>query len=243
MKNLLHPIPCPSGTPLIGNLLSLNVKAPLQSLMELTRELGPIYWLNMMGKPTIIASGPEIVKELSDEPRFDKSARGPLRRVRSIRSDGLFTSDTSAPNWSKAHNILMPTFSQQSMDDYLPQMIDIAEQLMLKWERLNVDDEIDAARDMTGLTLDTVGLCGFDFRFNSFYREDFHPFIGALTRTLEISILQRQIPLEDIALRSRLKQQYKDALYMNKLVDDIVSERRRSGGKQHNFGRPHKLNS
>ena len=106
-----------------------------------------------------------------------------------------------------------------------------------------MDDEIDAARDMTGLTLDTVGLCGFDFRFNSFYREDFHPFIGALTRTLEISMLQRQIPLEDIALRSRLKQQYKDALYMNKLVDDIISERRRSGGKQHNFGRPHKLNS
>ena len=243
MKNPLHPIPCPSGTPLIGNLLSLNVEAPLQSLMELTRELGPIYWLNMMGKPTIIASGPEIVKELSDETRFDKSVRGPLRRVRSIRSDGLFTSDTSAPNWSKAHNILMPTFSQQSMDGYLPQMIDIAEQLMLKWERLNADDEIDVARDMTGLTLDTVGLCGFDFRFNSFYREDFHPFIGTLTRTLEISMLQRQIPLEDIALRSRLKQQDKDVLHMNKLVDDIVSERRRSGGKQHNFGHPHKLNS
>ncbi|MDA0280813.1 MAG: cytochrome P450 [Proteobacteria bacterium] len=77
MKNPLHPIPCPSGTPLIGNLLSLNAKAPLQSLMELTRELGPIYWLNMMGKPMIIASGPEIVKELSDETRFDKSVRGP----------------------------------------------------------------------------------------------------------------------------------------------------------------------
>jgi cytochrome P450/NADPH-cytochrome P450 reductase len=235
MKNPLHPIPCPSGTPLIGNLLSLNAKAPLQSLMELTRELGPIYWLNMMGKPMIIASGPEIVKELSDETRFDKSVRGPLRRVRSIGGDGLFTSDTSAPNWSKAHNILMPTFSQQSMDGYLPQMIDIAEQLMLKWERLNADDEIDVARDMTGLTLDTVGLCGFDFRFNSFYREDFHPFIGALTRTLEISMLQRQIPLEDIALRSRLKQQDKDVLYMNKLVDDIVSERRRSGGKQNDL--------
>ena len=88
MKTPLHPIPCPSGTPLIGNLLSLNAKAPLQSLMELTRELGPTYWLNMMGKPMIIASGPEIVKKLSDETRFDKSVRGPLRRVRSIGGDG-----------------------------------------------------------------------------------------------------------------------------------------------------------
>ncbi len=235
MTNPLHPIPNPAGTPFIGNMLTLDAKAPLQSLMELTRKMGPIFWLNMMGKPMIIASGPEIIKELSDETRFDKSVRGPLRRVRSIGGDGLFTSDTSAPNWSKAHNILMPTFSQQAMTDYLPQMIDIAEQLMLKWERLNADDEIDVARDMTGLTLDTVGLCGFDFRFNSFYREDFHPFIGALTRTLEISMLQRQIPLEDFALRSRLKQQEKDVLYMNKLVDDIVAERKRSGGKQNDL--------
>ncbi|MFT4863319.1 MAG: cytochrome P450/NADPH-cytochrome P450 reductase [Pseudohongiellaceae bacterium] len=235
MKNPLYPIPKPSGNPLIGNMLSVDAKAPLQSLMELTRKLGPIYWLDMMGKPVIIASGPEIVKELSDETRFDKSVRGPLRRVRTIGGDGLFTSDTSAPNWSKAHNILMPTFSQQAMVDYLPQMIDIAEQLMLKWERLNADDEVDVARDMTGLTLDTVGLCGFDFRFNSFYREDFHPFIGALTRTLEISMLQRQLPFEDIALRSRLNQQKDDVSYMNTLVDDIISERRRSGGEQNDL--------
>jgi cytochrome P450/NADPH-cytochrome P450 reductase len=235
MQNPLHPIPSPSGNPIIGNLFSVDAKAPLQSLMELTRELGPIYWLNMMGKPMIIASGPEIVKELSDETRFDKTVRGPLRRVRSIGGDGLFTSDTKAPNWSKAHNILMPTFSQQAMVDYLPQMIDIAEQLMLKWERLNADDQVDVVRDMTGLTLDTVGLCGFDFRFNSFYREDFHPFIGALTRTLEISMLQRQIPLEDIALRSRLKQQIVDVSFMNKLVDDIISERRRSPGGQNDL--------
>lgn len=235
MKNPLHPIPKPDGKVIIGNLLSVDAKAPLQSLMELTRELGPIYWLDMMGKPMIIASGPEIVKELSDEKRFDKSVRGPLRRVRSIGGDGLFTSDTTAPNWSKAHNILMPTFSQKAMVDYLPQMIDIAEQLMLKWERLNADEEIDVVRDMTGLTLDTVGLCGFDFRFNSFYREDFHPFIGALTRTLETSMMQRQLPLEELTLRARFKQQDEDVSYMNTLVDDIISERRRSGGEQNDL--------
>ena len=30
---------------------------------------------------------------------------------------------------------------------------------------------------MTALTLDTIGLCGFDYRFNSFYRRDYHPFV------------------------------------------------------------------
>ena len=56
-------------------------------------------------------------------------------------------------------------------------MVDIAEQLVHKWERLNADDEIDVVHDMTALTLDTIGLCGFGYRFNSFYRRDYHPFV------------------------------------------------------------------
>ena len=57
------------------------------------------------------------------------------------------------------------------MQGYHPMMVDIAEQLVLKWERLNADDEIDVTHDMTSLTLDTIGLCGFGYRFNSFYRD------------------------------------------------------------------------
>ena len=34
--------------------------------------------------------------------------------------------------------------------------------------------------DITRLTLDTIGLCGFDYRFNWFYRERLHPFVEAM---------------------------------------------------------------
>lgn len=234
-KNRLHPIPKPDSTPVLGNMLSVDGVKPLQGLMEMSKELGPIYWLDMMGKPIVLVSGPELVKELCDETRFDKTVRGPLKRVRAIGGDGLFTGDTTAPNWSKAHNILMPTFSQKAMVDYLPMMVDIAEQLMLKWERLNADEEIDVVRDMTGLTLDTIGLCGFDYRFNSFYREDFHPFIGALNRTLETCMKQKGLPFEKMLLRKRLKQMGEDVGFMNKLVDDIIRERRQGGGDQHDL--------
>jgi len=42
-------------------------------------------------------------------------------------------------------------------------------------DRLNSETTIDVVHDMTALTLDTIGLCGFDYRFNSFYRRDYHP--------------------------------------------------------------------
>lgn len=231
-KNRLHPIPKPDGHPIIGNALTVNADTPLQSLMKLTNDQGPIFWMDMMGTPIVMVSGAELVKELCDESRFDKTVRGALKRLRAIGGDGLFTGDTTAPNWSKAHNILMPTFSQKSMRDYLPMMTDIAEQLMMKWERLNSHDEIDVAHDMIGLTLDTIGLCGFDYRFNSVYSEKFHPFIDALTRTLEVSMLQRGLPLEDIFLRKRVEQLQEDIKFMNTLVDDIIRERRLTGGDQ-----------
>ncbi len=113
----------------------------------------------------MVVSGFELVNELCDETRFDKSVRGPLRRLRSFAGDGLFTAYTQEPNWSKAHNILLPAFSQHAMQGYHPMMLDIAEQLVLKWGRLNADEEIDVTRDMISLTLDTIGLCGFDYRF------------------------------------------------------------------------------
>jgi len=78
--------------------------------------------------------------------------------VRAVAGDGLFTADTSEPNWSKAHNILLQPFGNRAMQSYHPSMVDIADQLVKKWERLNGDEEIDVVHDMTALTLDTIGL-------------------------------------------------------------------------------------
>ena len=105
-------------------------------------------------------------------------------------------------------------------------MVDIAEQLVKKWERLNGDEEIDVVHDMTALTLDTIGLCGFDYRFNSFYRRDYHPFVELLVRSLETIMMTRGIPLEGLWLQKRRRDLAQDVAFMNKMVDEIIAERR-----------------
>jgi cytochrome P450 / NADPH-cytochrome P450 reductase len=200
----------------------------VQSLARLAKELGPIFWLDMMGSPIVIVSGHDLVDELSDEKRFDKAVRGPLRRVRAVAGDGLFTADTSEPNWSKAHNILMQPFGSRAMQSYHPSMVDIADQLVKKWERLNGDEEIDVVHDMTALTLDTIGLCGFDYRFNSFYRRDYHPFVESLVRSLETIMMIRGLPMENLWMQKRRRDLAGDVAFMNKMVDEIVAERRKN---------------
>ena len=225
----LRDIPKPPGKPVIGNAFTVDSSRMIQSLMELAEQYGPIFQLDIMGTPLVFVSGADLVAEVCDEKRFDKTVRGPLKRLRLIAGDGLFTGDTDDPNWAKAHNILLPSFSQKAMGSYLPMMIDIASQLMLKWERLNSDDVIDVPRDMIRLTLDTIGVCGFGYRFNSFYRHDFHPFIEALNRTLDTTQKMRGLPGEKLAKRLQIDQLHKDAAYMNNLVDEIIRERRQTG--------------
>ena len=227
-QNKLNPIPHPPRKPVVGTMLSLDSTAPVQDLVRKSKELGPIFWLDMMGQPLVIVSGFDLVNELSDEKRFDKAVRGALRRVRAIGGDGLFTADTTEPNWNKAHNILLSPFGGRAMQSYHPMMVDIVEQLVKKWERLNADDEIDVVHDMTALTLDTIGLCGFDYRFNSFYREDYHPFVGALVRSLETIMMTRGLPLEGLFMRARRTDMAADVAFMNNMVDEIVAERRKN---------------
>jgi len=225
-KNRLDPIPQPPRTLLLGNLLALGTTAPIQDMMRLAREYGPIYWLDMLGKPVVVVSGFSLVDELCDESRFDKSVKGALRRLRAFAGDGLFTAYTQEPNWSRAHNILLPNFGQRAMQGYHSMMVDIAEQLVLKWERLNADDEVDVTHDMTSLTLDTIGLCGFGYRFNSFYRETNHPFVGAMIGALGASMETRGLPLESFIKKDRERQLRADIHYMNEMVDRIILERR-----------------
>src|SRR5246127_2036948 len=229
-KNRLAPIPQPPTKPVVGNMLSLDSSAPVQNLTRLAKELGPIFWLDMMGAPIVVVSGHDLVDELSDEKRFDKGGRGALRGVRAVGGDGLFPADTNEPNWSKAHNILLTPFGNRAMQSYHPSMVDIAEQLVKKWERLNADEEIDVVHDMTALTLDTIGLCGFDYRFNSFYRRDYHPFVESLVRSLETIMMIRGLPLENLWMKKRRHDLASDVGFMNKMVDEIVAERRKSAG-------------
>lgn len=224
------PIPQPKTYGPLGNLLDMDKKLPNLTMMKWADEYGPIYRFVVLGRSTIVVSGPDYVAEVCDKSRFDKTDDGALKYARGIGGDGLFTAHTDEPNWRKAHNILMPSFSQNAMKGYHSMMVDITVQLIQKWSRLNPDDIIDVPGDMTRLTLDTIGLCGFHYRFNSFYRDQPHPFIVSMIRSLQEAMVKlSRLSLQD-KLMVRTKRQFdEDTKMMFALVDKIISERRQSG--------------
>jgi sulfite reductase alpha subunit-like flavoprotein/cytochrome P450 len=116
------------------------------------------------------------------------------------------------------------------MRGYHDMMMDIAVQLIQKWSRLNPDECVEVPEDMTRLTLDTIGLCGFNYRFNSFYREQPHPFISSMVRALSEAMNQLQrLGIQD-KLMVKTKRQFKrDIGVMYALVDKIIAERKAHG--------------
>jgi cytochrome P450/NADPH-cytochrome P450 reductase len=201
---------------------------PTQTRMALARRYGPIFQMPGFAHRMVMISDPALVDEICSDQYFDKLIGTAFKQVRVLLGDGLFSAYTQEPNWHKAHNILLPNFSLQAMKSYMPGMLDPAGQLMLKWERLNPTDEIDVPGDMTRLTVETIGLCGFGFRFNSFYRNDQHPFIQALLEGLTLAqegMLSGKTP-EQTAADPRMQ---RALAVMNALVDEVIALRKAGG--------------
>lgn len=223
----IRSIPQPPTRPIIGNVPDIGMETPVQNLMKLAQHYGPIFRVTLPNRTVLIVSSAELVAEISDQQRFDKLLHGPLIQIRDFAGDGLFTAYTEEANWSKAHRLLMPAFGPASMRNYFDDMLDIADQLFTKWERQGSETDFDVADNMTRLTLDTIALCGFGYRFNSFYQREMHPFVEAMVRALaEAGARARRLSIQTKLMRSTQRQYETDMQYMHGITDELIAKRR-----------------
>lgn len=107
-------------------------------------------------------------------------------------------------------------------------MQDIASQMILKWDRLGPDHEIDCADDLTRLAFDTIGLCAFSYRFNQFYSEEVHPFATQMSDVLAESGKKAGRPqLIQALYRRSERKRVADVQAMHALCDEIVADRKK----------------
>ncbi len=223
-------IPQPRPWPLLGNIPEIDAKNGIQSLMRLAAGHGPIFRLAILGRSIIVVGSHDLVDELCDETRFAKKNHRPLENIRKVVGDGLFSAYDHEPNWGIAHRLLTPAFGTLSIHGMFDRMLDIAEQMLLRWERFG-DAEIDVTDQVTRLTLDTIALCAFDVRFNSFYQAEMHPFVVAMLEGFEEAGRQaRQPELLTRALVWRARRQARNVAIMHGSADDLVARRRAAGG-------------
>ncbi|HWS36283.1 MAG TPA: cytochrome P450, partial [Actinoplanes sp.] len=222
-------IPGPKPLPLLGNLTSVlaaNAQTNVDFAREYHEKYGPIFAMTLAGQRMIFASGHALVAEMCGDPGWSKSVHATLAEVRAFAGDGLFTAHNDEPNWATAHRLLMPAFGPLAMKDHFPAMLDIADQMFTRWARFGPEAVIDVGDDMTRLTLDTIALAAFGLRLNSFYSEQTHPFVGAMTRSLvEAGARSERLPAVQALMLGTNRRYRTDIATMREITERIVADR------------------
>jgi cytochrome P450/NADPH-cytochrome P450 reductase len=188
---------------------------------------GEIYRLNLGGERLFISSV-ELVNEVCDEKRFHKIVSGGLNQVRNGTRYGLFTARTGEHHWEVAHRTLMPAFGPLSIQSMFEEMHDIASQLVVKWARFGPQEKIIVTDDFTRLTLDSIALCAMGTRFNSFYHEEMHPFVDAMTSFLSESGARSSRPaIAGYFMRATNQKYEEDMSLMARTAEELMNERRK----------------
>ena len=86
-------------------------------------------------------------------------------------------------------------------------MYDITCQLIAKWSRVGEHESIDLTDDLRRFALDTIALCAFNLRLDSFQSNDIHPVAPAMTYFMDESNRRSICPrfLDNIFFRQRTK--------------------------------------
>ena len=229
-SSLSHTVGTLGGVPVVDISATGPGSTPLQQVMELTRDHGPVFVRRLHGRDAMFVSDLDLVTELADETRFAKHIGPALENVREFAADGLFTAYNDEPNWAKAHDILMPAFALGSMRTYHPVMLRVARRMIESWDREARDGApVNVPDDLTRMTLDTIGLAGFGYDFGSFERDEPHPFVEAMVRCLEWSMNRlSRLPDQDHSAADAAFQS--DADYLARVVDEVIAARTAGGG-------------
>ncbi|MEV6760044.1 cytochrome P450 [Streptomyces sp. NPDC051105] len=239
-SNDLRPIRSPRGVPLLGHTPQIPDTNPFGYFAELSKQFPEgIYGMDIAGIEQVFVYDPDLVAEVSDETRFFKQIdKTPLAHVRDYLNAGLFTAHQHEEEWGRAHRILLPAFSQRAMRGYFGQMLEIAQNLAGKWERRE-GKPVKITDDYTRLTLDTIALSGFGYRFDSFDKEELHPFLNALLEALIESLRRSQeLPMMTKLRKADDKKYRANIRLMQDLVESVIKERRegKGGGEEDLLG-------
>ncbi|MET9903060.1 cytochrome P450 [Streptomyces sp. NPDC006446] len=231
-ETALRPIRSPRGIPLLGHTPQIPSTNPVDYFGKLAKQFPEgIYGMDIAGIEQVFVYDPDLVAEVCDETRFFKQIdKTPLAHVRDYAGAALFTAHQHEEEWGMAHRVLMPAFSQRAMKAYYGQMLEIAQNLVGKWERRE-GEAVNITDDYTRLTLDTIALSGFGYQFNSFDKEELHPFLSALLEALIESLRRSQELPMMTKMRKADDRKYRGNIQlMQGLVESVIKERREGKG-------------
>ncbi|MFZ2510318.1 MAG: cytochrome P450 [Gordonia sp. (in: high G+C Gram-positive bacteria)] len=209
--------------PIIGDLMTMNAKRPVQQVTAKLVETGAGMIQAPIGQPVVFLADAALVDEVNDESRWQKHLGPSLRRLGDLLGDGLFTADNDEPNWTKAHDVLVPLFTRAAMQRYHDTMTATIDELVASWRRKSARGGwTRIPDDANRLTLEIIARAAMSFTFGDLGDLRQPPFVTTFLRELAYADRHTTDDLDD-----RKRQHAADKTAIRQQVAGIVATRRR----------------
>ncbi|ORY80872.1 cytochrome P450 [Protomyces lactucae-debilis] len=223
------PIPGAHISDVLMGRFSVSIDNPLITTSNLRKLYGELYMVKIVGLQKTFAASQRMANAVLSRPDCVKATHEFLQVLRDGQpQSGLFTAYNDEEDWGIAHRVLMPVFGPMAVRGMWDPMVEIAAVMVSRFNA-HQNEIIDLPDQLTRLTLDTIALCSFDYRFNSFFKEDMHPFIGDMLTFLKLSAERSLLPLTAKFKVAKNWQRLAAAERMQQFGLRLLNERRASG--------------
>ncbi|MEU7138387.1 cytochrome P450 [Nocardia sp. NPDC046473] len=221
----VNEFPYPPGRlPVLGDVLSINPRKPVQSMAKLSEQIGPVYELRFGPMRMVIVNSADLVDVVQSESLWEKEFGPPIRRLRKVVRTGLIVASTDDPQWGAAHRVLMPGFTREAMRGYHVVMVQVAGELIRRWERSS--DPVDVAGEMNSMALEVIARAGFGHSFTKLDKpsvEQRLPVVKLMLDVLRYASRPVAIKLLDATIgRFALGRHQRDVAELWRIADDII---------------------
>ncbi|MGW4331000.1 cytochrome P450 [Nocardia sp. NPDC004573] len=137
-------------------------RAPLKFLARMLDKYGDIFFVDLIGMPTIVLNDPTYVDHVLKRNHSNYDRRGPAVDIaRKFFGNGLGTA--ARPEWLGQRRMLQPSFHRQRIAEFSESMTSVIEATLDRWEQMQtVGSTIDVGAEMTDVTLRIVLKSLFD---------------------------------------------------------------------------------
>jgi cytochrome P450 len=155
----------PKGYPLVGALLAIR-KDPISFFLELSKDYGDIASCKFGRNRSYFVNHPTGIKHILADNHYNYVKSSSYRHFKPVFGDGLPMQEGAS--WLKRRKLAGPAFSQSSLEQFAPIMIDQILEMLDQWEKnyLSRDQPFDITREMftIALKIDTATLLSADIR-------------------------------------------------------------------------------
>ncbi len=163
----LRELPGPSGVPLLGNLLQLDLSRLHRVLQQWADQFGPVYRFQLGRKPVLVVADPELNQTiLRNRPKL-YARLGTIEPVfKEMGITGVFSAE--GEDWKRQRRLTAHALDAAHLRQFFPTLMKVTERLRQRWQA-DADHQTvgDVQDDLMRYTVDVTTNLAFGYDMNT----------------------------------------------------------------------------